>query len=46
MLAEAMEARGFGHGDRTRAPRPRWSRRDRLVLPLAFVAVVAVALWL
>ena len=29
-LAEAMEARGFGRSGPTRAPRPRWSDRDRL----------------
>ena len=31
-LAEAMEARGFGRPGATRAPRPPWSRRDRLAL--------------
>ena len=34
-LAEAMEARGFGRSGATRAPRPPWSTRDRLALPLA-----------
>jgi energy-coupling factor transporter transmembrane protein EcfT len=46
MLAEAMEARGFGRGRPTRAPRPSWSRRDRLALPLAAALVLVGALWL
>jgi energy-coupling factor transport system permease protein len=46
MLAEAMEARGFGRGRPTRAPRPPWSRRDRLALPLAAALVLVGALWL
>jgi energy-coupling factor transporter transmembrane protein EcfT len=45
-LAEAMEARGFGRGRATRAPRPPWSRRDRLALPLAVALVLVGALWL
>jgi energy-coupling factor transporter transmembrane protein EcfT len=45
-LAEAMEARGYGRGRPTRAPRPPWSRRDRLALPLAAVLVLVGALWL
>jgi energy-coupling factor transport system permease protein len=45
-LAEAMEARGFGRSGSTRAPRPPWSRRDRLALVLAVLLVVAAALWL
>lgn len=45
-LAEAMEARGFGRVGATRAPRPDWSRRDRLALPLAAVIVLVGALWL
>ena len=44
-LAEAMEARGFGHGRATRAPRPPWSALDYAVLA-ASVVLVAVALWL
>jgi energy-coupling factor transport system permease protein len=44
-LAEAMEARGFGRPGSTRAPRPGWTRRDRLVLVGAGL-LVAVALWL
>jgi energy-coupling factor transport system permease protein len=44
-LAEAMEARGFGRAGATRAPRPPWSTRDRLAVPLAALLVV-VALWL
>ena len=46
MLAEAMEARGFGRGRPTRAPRPPWSRGDRLALPLAAALVLVGALWL
>lgn len=45
-LAEAMEARGFGRNEWTRAPRPGWSRRDRLALPLAAAIVLVGALWL
>ncbi len=45
-LAEAMEARGFGRTGSTRAPRPGWTRRDRLALPLAAALVLGVALWL
>ena len=45
-LAEAMEARGFGRAGSTRAPRPGWTRRDRLALPLAAALVLGVGLWL
>ena len=45
-LAEAMEARGFGRAGTTRAPRPPWSGRDRLALPLAALLVTVAALWL
>ena len=45
-LAEAMEARGFGRSGSTRAPRPGWSRRDRLALPLAAALLLGVGLWL
>ena len=45
-LAEAMEARGFGRTGATRAPRPAWSTRDRLALPLAALLVLVAALWL
>ncbi len=45
-LAETMEARGFGRAGATRAPRPPWSTRDRLALPLAVVLVLVAALWL
>ena len=45
-LAEAMEARGFGRPGATRAPRPPWSTRDRLALPLAALIVLVAALWL
>jgi energy-coupling factor transport system permease protein len=44
-LAEAMEARGFGRHGTTRAPRPAWSRLDRLVL-VASVLIVTGSLWL
>jgi energy-coupling factor transport system permease protein len=45
-LAEAMEARGFGRIGATRAPRPPWSTRDRLALPVAALLVLVAALWL
>ena len=45
-LAEAMEARGFGRAGATRAPRPPWSTRDRLAVPLAALLVLVAALWL
>jgi energy-coupling factor transport system permease protein len=45
-LAEAMEARGFGRPGATRAPRPPWSRRDRLALVAAVLLVGVAALWL
>jgi energy-coupling factor transport system permease protein len=45
-LAEAMEARGFGRPGTTRAPRPPWSRRDQLALPLAVLLLVVAVLWL
>jgi energy-coupling factor transport system permease protein len=43
-LAEAMEARGFGRPGSTRAPRPAWTRLDRIALAGATL-LVAVALW-
>jgi energy-coupling factor transport system permease protein len=46
LLAEAMEARGFGRAGRTRLPSPPWSRLDRLAVALAAAAVVAGVLWL
>jgi energy-coupling factor transport system permease protein len=45
-LAEAMEARGFGHGRRSRAPEPAWSRLDRLAIGGGAALVVLGALWL
>jgi energy-coupling factor transport system permease protein len=45
-LAEAMEARGYGRADRTRAPRPPWTLLDRLALVAAVAIVVVGALWL
>jgi energy-coupling factor transport system permease protein len=45
-LAEAMEARGYGRVERTRAPRPAWTWLDYVAL-VGSVAIVAVgALWL
>jgi energy-coupling factor transport system permease protein len=45
-LAEAMEARGYGLPQRTRIPRPPWSRLERAAV-LAAPAVIAIgALWL
>lgn len=46
LLAEAMEARGFGLPGRTRAPRPRWTRLDRAAVPLALLVVAGGAAWL
>jgi energy-coupling factor transport system permease protein len=46
MLAEAMEARGFGRPGATRAPRPAWTRLDRAAAALAPALIVAGALWL
>jgi energy-coupling factor transport system permease protein len=45
-LAEAMEARGFGHGRRSRAPGPSWSALDRLAVGAAVVLLAVGALWL
>jgi energy-coupling factor transporter transmembrane protein EcfT len=45
-LAEAMEARGFGRPDPTRAPRPPWSGRDLLAVAAAAALVVVAVLWL
>jgi energy-coupling factor transport system permease protein len=45
-LAEAMEARGFGRGRRTRAPRPGWTALDWTAVVLAPLLVVAGVLWL
>ena len=44
-LAEAMEARGFGRPGSSRAPRPGWTRLDRIALGGATL-LVAAALWL
>ena len=44
-LAEAMEARGFGRPGATRAPRPGWTKLDRLAVVAAGL-LVGVALWL
>jgi energy-coupling factor transport system permease protein len=44
-LAEAMEARGFGRSNATRAPQPPWTWIDRVAL-VASVALVGVAAWL
>jgi energy-coupling factor transport system permease protein len=45
-LAEAMEARGFGRGNRTRVPPPPWRVLDRLALLAAAALVALGALWL
>jgi energy-coupling factor transport system permease protein len=45
-LAEAMEARGYGRADATRAPRPPWSALDYAALVASVVIVVVGALWL
>ena len=45
-LAEAMEARGYGRPGRTSIVRPRWRARDRVLVALAVVIVIAGALWL
>jgi energy-coupling factor transport system permease protein len=44
-LAEAMEARGFGHGRRSRAPGPPWSALDRVAIAVGAVLLVG-AVWL
>jgi energy-coupling factor transport system permease protein len=44
-LAEAMEARGFGRPGRTRAPSPKWARRDKAVLAAALLVALG-APWL
>ena len=46
LLAEAMEARGFGRRGRTRAPRPPWTRLDRVALAGALALVALGAAWL
>ncbi len=45
-LAEAMEARGYGRADRTRAPRPPWTWLDYVAIVGSVAIVVAGALWL
>lgn len=45
-LAEAMEARGYGRVERTRAPRPPWGRLDYVALVVSVLIVVVGALWL
>ncbi|HEV8461693.1 MAG TPA: energy-coupling factor transporter transmembrane component T [Gaiellaceae bacterium] len=45
-LAEAMEARGYGRADRTRAPRPGWGWLDYVALAGAVLVIVVGALWL
>ena len=45
-LAEAMEARGYGAGVRTGAPRPPWRAQDRAALVLAVALIAVGALWL
>jgi energy-coupling factor transport system permease protein len=43
-VAEAMEARGYGRPGQTRAPRPAWTRLDRLAVVGALLIVVGA--WL
>jgi energy-coupling factor transport system permease protein len=43
-VAEAMEARGYGRPGHTRAPRPAWTRLDRLALVGSVLVVVSA--WL
>jgi energy-coupling factor transport system permease protein len=45
-LAEAMEARGYGRAASTRAPRPPWTRLDRVAVVASCVFVAVGALWL
>jgi energy-coupling factor transport system permease protein len=45
-LAEAMEARGFGAPEATRAPQPPWTAADRVALAVAPLVVLVGALWL
>ena len=45
-LAEAMEARGFGHARPSRAPRPAWTWLDRLALVAAALLLTVALLWL
>jgi energy-coupling factor transport system permease protein len=45
-LAEAMEARGFGHGRRSRAPEPAWSSADRVAVAGGAVLLAVGAMWL
>ena len=45
-LAEAMEARGFGRPERTKAPGPHWTAPDRAALVGTAALVAAAALWL
>ena len=45
-LAEAMEARGFGRPERTKAPGAPWRLLDRAALVGAAVLVATSALWL
>ena len=46
LLAEAMEARGFGRPGRTQAPNEPWRAPDRLAVGGAAAFLVAGALWL
>ncbi|HVM68760.1 MAG TPA: energy-coupling factor transporter transmembrane component T [Gaiellaceae bacterium] len=46
LLAEAMEARGYGRAGATRAPRPPWGARDTVAVAAAPLVVLVGALWL
>ena len=45
-LAEAMEARGYGRTERTRAPRPPWAALDYCAIAVSALIVAVGALWL
>ncbi|HLK46216.1 MAG TPA: energy-coupling factor transporter transmembrane component T [Acidimicrobiales bacterium] len=45
-LAEAMDARGYGRVERTRAPRPPWTWLDYVALAGSAAIVAVGALWL
>ena len=41
-MAEAMDARGYGSGPRTRMSPPRWTLSDKLTLGVAVIAAAAI----
>jgi energy-coupling factor transport system permease protein len=46
VLAEAMEARGYGRPGATRAPAPRWTRCDKAAVAAGVALAVTGLLWL